>query len=86
MSHNVIDGAAGQLAALHTALSGNDFTIAALGLPAAPTVVLDVVADTAIFTGNHGATVALATGAQPVIIEQTTRLMSENVNLELRFQ
>ncbi len=87
MTNNVIDNSNGQLAALHAVLTSNDFTLAALPSPSTPPVVLDLIADTAIYTGNHGATVAaVGAVAQPAVIEQTVRASAEVGNLELRIQ
>lgn len=84
MTNNVIDGANSELAAQHAVLTSNEFTLAGLFRSAVPLLVLNLIADTAIATGNHGDTVPGPDEDQP-FIEETTRLFTESVNLELRF-
>ncbi len=85
VTNNVIDGANGQLAALHAVLTSNDYTLAAVPAPAGAVIVQEVYADTAIYTGNHGA-ITIGAGAQPVIIEQTVRAFASAANLEVNIQ
>ncbi len=86
VTNNVIDGAGSLALALHIPLTSNDFTLASLVRPTTPLVVLDVSADTAIATGNHGDTLLDAAGAQQAVqIEETTRVFTEAANLELDF-
>jgi hypothetical protein len=85
VTNNVIDGANGQLAALHAVLTSNDYTLAGVPAPSGAVIVQHVYADTAIYTGNHGA-VTTGAGGQPVIIEQSVRLSTAAANLEITIQ
>ncbi|MGC5221174.1 DUF6519 domain-containing protein [Micromonospora sp. DT81.3] len=85
-TNNVVDGAESQSLAQHTVLTSNEFTLAAIDDPVPPLVVLHLVADTGIATGNHGDALVVAGGAaQPVRVEETTRAFTEAANLELDF-
>jgi len=88
MTNNVVDSLNGQLAALHAVLTSNDFTFAAVPAPTGlPVVALEVVADTAVYTGNHGALFTVpGAGAQPAVVEQTVRASAVAAQLELQVQ
>jgi len=84
-TNNVMAGSESQLLAGHAALTSNEFTLAALSNPSPPLVVLRVVAETGVATGNHGDTLAIPGVVQPVMVEVTTRAFTEAANLELEF-
>lgn len=84
VSGNMIDGAVTEIVSRHTALTSNDFTLAALPIGQVPPngIVANVIGDTATYTGNHGR--VPAPGVAPSIVRDITRTSAEAVNLELQ--
>jgi hypothetical protein len=84
VTDNVVDGVDGEILARHVHASGNEFTLDAVpGGPTPPIVVTRVTADSAVITANHGRLVAAAGGAV-LQIDQLTRVIAEDLNLELQ--
>lgn len=82
ITDNVFDAAVSEIVARHTAMSSNDFTLDALPPGRLPDngAVVNVIADTATYTGNHMRVVAAA----PAVIHDIARAHAEAANLELQ--
>ena len=84
VTNNVVDSIGGQAAAIHAVLTSNDFTLAAIEQAAPPTLLMTLVADTAIYTGNHGALSQAPTGAFVAArIDQSVRNSAIAANLDV---
>lgn len=84
LSNNVVDGVVTEVLARHVTVTSNDLTLAALPAGEVPNsgIVANVVADTAIYVGNHAR--GPVAGAAPPTILDATRTSAAAANLEVQ--